>query len=300
MAKSLPFEALRKTSAEQSLLRTLEALQSELSENVSFDRKIELEEQIALLKQQLSHVSSPSIELLVERNTELKNNCSLLESELDDVKQKYSELRKRYGSISAIGPSEEDHSVKFRLYRILLEKYTGLINESEKKTVGELKALVDGQDLSVQSLVNDFKPENYSFEKNFLQSAEQVFDFIVSNISFVDAELEINFWLSPSEILTEKLGDDEDLSVLLCSCLMALGDRKAEVIIAELDNLSTHAVVSTELGGKFFLLDPSQKKPFNEFSGEKKDVLKKYSFRGAKIKRFLYKFNRDSYEQFIE
>ena len=46
------------------------------------------------------------------------------------------------------------------------------------------------------------------------------------------------------------------------------------------------------------MLDPCQKKEFREFYGEKKDVLEKYSFNGAGIKRFLFKFNNSNYEQF--
>ena len=77
----------------------------------------------------------------------------------------------------------------------------------------------------------------------------------------------------------------EDLAVFLCSLLLALGDENAAVIIAELDSLRTHAFVATELQGKFFILDPSQKHGFQEFSGPKEEALKKYSFNGAKIKR---------------
>ena len=81
--------------------------------------------------------------------------------------------------------------------------------------------------------------------------------------------------------------------------LFALGDEKAAVIIAELDNLRTHAFVATEFNQKFYIFDASQKHGFTDFSGIKEDVLKKYSFKGAKIKRFLYKFNNETYEQFM-
>jgi len=195
-------------------------------------------------------------------------------------------------------PSQED--LRCKLYQLLLQKYADLINEKEKRTIGEIKNLVNGDDLTIQSIAADLKPENYDFKKNYEEAAKKAFEFVSKEISFVDPNLAINYWLTPKEIFSAKLGDDEDLAVFLCSLLLALGDEKAEVVIAELDNLVTHAFVVTELNEKFFLLDPSQKHAFNEFAGKKEEVLQKYSFQGAKIKRFLYKFNHFNYEQFIE
>ena len=89
------------------------------------------------------------------------------------------------------------------------------------------------------------------------------------------------------------------MAVFLCSLLFALGDTNAAVIIAELNSLKTHAFVATEFQQKFMVLDPSQKHEFPKFSGTKEEALQKYSFNGAKIKRFLYKFNNSTYEQFM-
>jgi len=188
---------------------------------------------------------------------------------------------------------------KFKLYELLLKKYSDLINEFEKKTVGEIKALVNADDLSVQSLLQDFKDENYSFEKDYLNSTKKAFSFLVEEINFVKSDLDLNFWLSPREMLSKKVGDDEDLAVFLASILSALGDKNAEVIIAELENYSTHAFVVTTFNEKFYLLDPSQHHGFEDFSGNKAKVLGKYSFNNSKIKRFLYKFNKEKYEQFV-
>jgi len=148
-------------------------------------------------------------------------------------------------------------------------------------------------------LLNDFKPEKYSFENNYLNAAKEVYNYLSKEINYVKSELELNFWLSPKELVSSKVGDDEDQAVFLCSMLFALGDENAEVVIAELENLSTHAFVITEYKKKIYLLDPTQKAEFDKFTGEKKDVIAKYSFEDSKIKRFLYKFNAENYEQFI-
>ncbi len=194
---------------------------------------------------------------------------------------------------------EENQKLQFKLYKLLLEKYSEIINEKEKRTIGEIKGMVDGEDLTIQAIIADFLPENYDFEQNFLETAKKVLEFVKTEIDYVESGLNLNYWLSPKEILKEKIGDDEDLAVFLCALLAGLGDEKASVLITELDNLKTHAIVLTEFGKKTFIFDPSQKHDFEKFSGTKEKVLANYSFNGAKIKKFIYKFNKTEYEQFI-
>ena len=189
---------------------------------------------------------------------------------------------------------------EIRLCKYLLEKYADIINDREKRTIGEIKALVDGNDLTIQSFVEDFKKTNYSFTENYESALRQVFDFIKKEINFVDAELNINYWLTPREILEVKVADDEDLAVFLCATMKSLGDEKAEVIIAELDNLKTHAFVLTDLNNESLLLDPAQEHAYEDYRGAKAELIKKYSFQKQKIKRFLYRFNSQKYEQFLE
>ena len=189
---------------------------------------------------------------------------------------------------------------ELKLCRFLLQKYADIINEREKRTIGEIKQLVDGSDLSIQSLAQDFMKDNYEFEKDYEAILKEAYKFVTDEINFVDADLNLNYWMSPKEVLEQKVADDEDYAVFLCSLMKALGDHKAEVIIAELDSLRTHAFVTSELNGKFLLIDPAQSKPIEEFLGEKTEVITKYSFNGKKIKNFLYKFNSEKYEQFLE
>jgi hypothetical protein len=187
-----------------------------------------------------------------------------------------------------------------KLCKYLLEKYADIINEREKRTIGEIKALVDGSDLTVQSFVEDFKSPDYSFSEDYEGALKQVFDFAKLEIVFADVDLNINYWLTPRELLEVKVADDEDLAVFMCASMKALGDNTAEVIIAELENLKTHAFVLTEIGKDTLLLDPAQNHLFEEYKGNKVELIKKYSFQKHKIKRFLYRFNSDKYEQFLE
>jgi hypothetical protein len=189
---------------------------------------------------------------------------------------------------------------QLKLSKFLLQKYTGLINEREQRTIGEIKALVDGTDLSIQSIISEFKDTHYTFRDNYKEVFGKVYGFIKDDIDYVNTNFGINYWLSAKEILEVKVVDDEDLAVFTCSCMKALGDDNADVIIAELENLTTHAFVSTTFGEEFAIIDPAQKHEFNKFIGNKKDIIRDYSFEGNKIKKFLYRFNHEKYEQFIE
>ncbi len=189
---------------------------------------------------------------------------------------------------------------ELKLSRFLLQKYSDIINEQERRTIGEIKALVSGNDLSVQSLVQDLKEKDYSFEKDYEKVLRKLFDFVKKEIIFVNADFGVNYWLTPKEVLEQKVADDEDLAAFVCSAIKALGDENAEVIVAELDNLKTHTFVMTQLKEKFVIIDPAQKHEFEEFLGKKEKIIEKYEFEGQKIKNFLYKYNSQKYEQFLE
>ena len=192
----------------------------------------------------------------------------------------------------------DSNEKKLSLSNHLLRKYSDLINEKEKKTVREVKALVNPDDLTIQSIVEKFKPENYSYEKDFSSVARKLFDFCQTELTYSKLDVPLSYWLSPTELMSLRTGDDEDLSVFFCSMLNAIGN-KAFVIISELIDSSSHSFVFTNYNGKVFIFDLSQKHSFEEFSGNEVDVLRKYSFNGNKIKGFLYKFNSDEYKEFI-
>ncbi len=290
---------LDKTTAEQEMVRSIEALENSLKGAEGPESKKVLMEQIKVLKDQLLMLIGPNYTELKEENIALQKEIEALKKNLDNTgtqcKINFSDDLKEDLYL------EHSQALRHRFYRLLLRKYSSTINEHEKKTVGELKALVNKDDLTVQSLANQFMKEDYDFGKDYLGSAKELVDYLKA-IEYVslDPDLKLNFWLTPKEILNEKISDDEDFAVFLCSLLYAFGDNEAEVVVAELDNLNTHAIVVTKYKGKFFLFDPCQKKDFDFFSGSKESILESYSFEGAKIRRFIYKFNNSNYEQFVE
>ena len=186
-----------------------------------------------------------------------------------------------------------------RLYRHLLEKYASLIDEKEKKTVGEIKALVSRDDLTIQIFAEKFMPKPYSFAENYPEAAEKALAYIQENIMTVRTGLSFNYWLSPKEILELKTCEDEDLSIFFCSVLYSLGDAKAKVAIAEMKNETTKSFVTTDFNGIYYILDPAQKHGFSEFSGKLNEAIAKYSYNGFSIEKFMYSFNSQEYKEFI-
>lgn len=280
------------TQKEQKILKKIQELKST-------EKSQESKEEIERLECELSAIQGKDINAIEAENIVLRKKAITLEKELNEARKRYSEMRKIFGSIEGKKPEDSEGQNEAKLARLLLKKYSQLINEKEAKTVGEIKKLVTKDDLTIQAIAQEIKPEQYSFEKNYEQTAEKALKSITEDIEYAKADFGINFWLEPKEIMEAGTSDDEDLAVMLCSTLYTLGDEKAQVVIAELDNLSTHAMVTTETNGKFYILDPSQKHSFGKFSGKKEEALKAFEFKGAKIKRFLYKFNTENYEQFI-
>ncbi len=229
---------------------------------------------------------------------ELVARVSALEKRLKEQKSEASERGEKTKPSSLFEYSEK--GLQLRLYRLLLKKYADEINQREERTIGQVKGLVNADDLSVQGIVSEFKPDNYSFERDYEKAAKKAFEFVKKEIFFVKADIGLDYFLSPREIITEKVADDQDQAVFLCSLLLALGDESASVMIAELEDLTTHALVLLERDGKAYFLDPTQDRAFEEFSGKTGEVLKKYSYKGKSIKRLLYKFNRFEYKSFIE
>src|SRR3989344_1701783 len=75
-------EKLRKTSAEQALLRNIQALEFRLAEETDSENKKSLQQQIIDLRQAISMVQGESYGLLQERNEELKARVVELERKL--------------------------------------------------------------------------------------------------------------------------------------------------------------------------------------------------------------------------
>jgi hypothetical protein len=62
--------------------------------------------------------------------------------------------------------------------------------------------------------------------------------------------------------------------------------------------MTTHAFVFTQFNNQYYLLDPTQAGS-RPWTGTREGIFASYEFNGARLKRFLYKFNNQNYEQFL-
>gem|GEM_PF-665164 len=301
--KELSFKLVSKTINLSTFDSEKKALEKSISE---IDKKLDaLVSQLSKIQKQESKSDNPDSGLRFNV-IELKNSLHKKDIEFTELQKKYFELKEYVETMSGLKPNQSveapfdfEKQKKLRLYKILLDNYSELINEHEKKTVGQIKSLINSDDLSIQSLVEKIKPENYSYPENFNAAVNNLFEFFKKEFDFVDPEIPINFWLTPNQLLTEKLADDEDLAVIFCSALIALGNPDCFAVISELGSGKTHAFVLMQFKDLFYLLDPIQgQASFDSFvSSTQEEVLQAYSFNNEKVKSILFKFNNETYEQ---
>ncbi len=280
--------ALKKTGAEKDFLKSISALERSFLEEKDPALRDAYSQQLRELKARLSGLSSRNPANVSGGKARARNQTVL---------RILTSLSENGSQGKAPKPAGEENLLRY--YGLILRRHSSLISEKERKTVGEIKSMVTKTDLTVQSLAQGFAGENYSPQKDYRAACQKAYEYVQGQILNLEAaDLGFSFWLTPKEIVSERLADDEDKALLLCSLLFALGDEKAECVISELEGNAAHAFVVTELEGNFLLLDPSQQAPFGEYMGQKAEVIEKYSFRGSPIKKFLYRFNSSNYEMF--
>ena len=93
---------------------------------------------------------------------------------------------------------------------------------------------------------------NYDYNGNFREATIRSHDFVKNGIT--EATLPLQFWLTPEETLTFKLGDPMDKNMLLCSIFIALGNPSAKVFVKMGDG-SRKVFVYYEFESKLYLFD---------------------------------------------
>ncbi len=139
----------------------------------------------------------------------------------------------------------------------------------------------------------------YDYARDFAQASSLALEFVKTLVP-VHADLPVSYWLSPREILELNAADPTDKAIFLCSLLQALECRSARVRMAELENGSTHPLALFEFEGKSFVVDASDANA--KISGKEnvtfESQLAAMKIAGQKIKRSLYEFNNEEYEEF--
>ncbi|MEM0149475.1 MAG: hypothetical protein QXW10_01100 [Candidatus Micrarchaeaceae archaeon] len=154
-----------------------------------------------------------------------------------------------------------------QFYLAIILRYKELIEEKEELSISELPTLVTPKDERVVAKAEEIKRNflSYTYGRDFYEAAKRAFEFVKKEIDEIVTP--VQFWLTPAETLSFRIGDPMDKNVLLCSLLLQLGNPSAKVLV-EVNNAMS-AFVYFEFNGKYYLLDI--KSGIREFSG--KDAL---------------------------
>lgn len=232
------------------------------------------------------------------QNIKLKGELSETKLERDNLKNRIKELEDFIKNLS--GTKNLSTSIKDNLqnkyYEQILDKYKELINEQERKTISQIKATVNPNDLTIKSIISKHKPVGYEYSRDYIETLRKIYSFLKTEIEVVKTDIKILYWLDATCILKNKLADEQDISAFLCSIMQGLNDQEAMVYVILLEDDKTHAFVKTRYKNQFYIFDLTQKGPFEMFTNtDEKKLLEDYKFNGLRIKKIIYRYNQNNY-----
>ena len=153
-------------------------------------------------------------------------------------------------------PSEPDDELRLKLFRLIIERYRGDVEEHENKSVSDLKGMILPHDPIItktrDSLLESFRP--YIYEEHFLPAAKMCCEYVAS---FATISPPVAFWLTFSDMQSILAGDEIDKSILLCSLLRSIGSPDARIFVTNTKN----SYVLCSFNGKFHLSAHSGAEP---------------------------------------
>jgi hypothetical protein len=236
------------------------------------------------------------------KNIKLKGKLSESELEKNNLQIRVNELEeyiKNIQSNSDIKTTPVCEINRNKYYEIILNKYKEFINSKEQKTISEIKDMINSEDLTINSVATKFKPIGYEYSRDYLETIKKIYNFLKSEINVVKNDLKILFWLDFNEIIRYKIADEQDISIFLCSIMKSLDDNISEIYVVLLEDDKTHAFVKTKFKNTHYILDLTQKVPFDMFKdNDENKLFENYNFLNKKIIKKIYKYNENDYEEF--
>ena len=189
--------------------------------------------------------------------------------------------------VAALRKQLAETRLQNELYHIIIDRYKKFIEDSEAKSIADLRALVRPLDSSVTELkmvVQDqFHP--FLYQEHFLQAVEKSMDLV---FLWKSVQLPVSFWVSFADMARIKAADDIDRAILLCSLFRSLGSESAKVLIGK----NKSAWVSFKFNEKQYVVDIARRS-MSAFPPTDDDI-KQFMF------SILYSFNDREYEDFSE
>lgn len=289
--EEISFKYSAKTISDDAYSNELKAITTELAK---IDTEINDEVSKLTELQKTQDVGSD----LRFQNIRLKGEINETKLERDNLKNRIKELEDFIKNLS--GTKNLSTSIKDNLqnkyYEQILDKYKELINEQERKTIAQIKATVNPNDLTIKSIISKNKPVGYDYTKDYIETLRKIYSFLKTEVDVIKTDIKVLYWLNATEILKNKLADEQDISSFLCSVMQGLNDQEAMVCVVLLEDDKTHAFVKTKYKNQFYIFDLTQKGPFEMFTNaDEKKILEDYKFNGLKIKKIIYRYNQNNY-----
>ncbi len=173
------------------------------------------------------------------------------------------------------------------LHHLIVERYRKFIEDSEAKSIADLRALVRPLDATITELKMTVQDQFHPFlyQEHFMQAVEKSMDLV---FSWKSVQLPVSFWVSFSDMARTKAADDIDRAILLCSLFRSLGSESAKVLIGK----NKSAWVAYKFNDKQYVVDIARRS-MSSFAPED-EGLKQFMY------SILYSFNDREYEDFSE
>lgn len=178
-----------------------------------------------------------------------------------------------------------------RAYSKILEKYSEYINNSEFKTVPQLKKLINPNDLGVLKVKRVIEEQLKSKSQERVHLFQSFFYF-VSSLKNLGLSSSVSFWFTPSEVL-EIGGADVFDKCIFMACLLAASGEKPVIAVFLLENAERRPVVKLQLSSKVVYFDFVDKVSIKV---EKEEELKK--IKEKQVIKTLFDFSQDEYNEY--
>ncbi len=198
-----------------------------------------------------------------------------------------------------VGDESKVWKARSAAYHKVIDRYADYIDEHERKTLPELKALVNGNDAAVLDAKRRIEEKLTAENKSKPEDTALACLELVASLAPLHSELGVSFWFTPAELFELGAADPFDRTLLLCSLLRSF-ELEARVLVLELSDGSKHPVVEWLNAGRSTVLDPSQQHELLQFSGERADALKVFSFGGKTVRHAVFEFNDREFEEHEE
>lgn len=171
---------------------------------------------------------------------------------------------------------------KLLLYSLIIKRHSDKIIDNEKKSISQLKMMVNPENEVVIKKVNEIKEMlmGYDYTNDYPKAVPIVIDYI-KKIKTIQSP--VTFWVSFDEMDKHKIGDDMDKALLLCSILIGLGARESKIII----DIQKKPYVTYDHDGSKYLLS------LDDLNPKLTNSLELWT---SNSNKFIYSFNNKEYD----